>query len=127
MAGLPTALRPHKDKIVYLGCALGGLFAAALKFEFMKIEDLQGIAAWAVIGISAFSLWIFHEGFIKMRVRRKIMPGQNIQPVGQPRMEDLVSVQPPSQPAIQPPMAKTQHTGIPQPPSGGEDIFAEFK
>lgn len=119
---LPVQLRPHKDKIIYVGLLAGGAFAAALKFELFKIETLQGLAGWIVMGASALGLYTFNAGFIKMRRKKPAGP-----PTGQPdlRYTNPADLPPADVPEATPAPPPPGGRGVPQ-PGTKEDVFSEF-
>lgn len=131
---LPKQLIPHKDNIVMGGIFLGGTYAAAVSFNLLDIEMLKGNGAYVAMGGTALALWVFYEGFIKLRkLKRRIMPQQHAAPMqfaAAPSAVDLGLA--PAQPTY--PQQQTPNTfdnldsatlHINKQPAG-EDIFKDF-
>ena len=68
---LPKQIEPNKDKIVMLAIALGGLYAAAIKFEFVPLATLKSNYCYIVVGLAALGLWVFMEGYQKKKIKRR--------------------------------------------------------
>lgn len=131
---LHAKIAPHKDKIMYLAAASGGVLAAALSFDIVTLDQVKGIPTWVIIAISAAGLYVFQKGFVEMRRKRKKMPSQ--QNVGGPNMNDLgFGAQQSAQAYVQPPSQQVAGQPVQPPPvnpastqqSKEEDLFAEFK